>query len=157
MNGKVAEALVWSFFLKGEREQKLIYCFHRLKQASADSSNLTQDTIIENLDPVERNRLARIRNIGIAVSNCYGKGQEGQMLIDNRRISTVAKPLAQNVFFIIPAELPPFMKFEGKMPSEQRWTPWTWRERRVSLFNLRRLSATGRKWRTERRRNTTST
>jgi elongation factor G len=38
-----------------------------LKQAAADPSALTQETIIDNLDQVERGRLARIRNIGIAV------------------------------------------------------------------------------------------
>jgi elongation factor G len=38
-----------------------------LKQAAADPSSLTQETIIQNLDQVERGRLARIRNIGIAV------------------------------------------------------------------------------------------
>jgi hypothetical protein len=41
----------------------------RLKQAAADPSALSQETIISNLDEVERGRLARIRNIGIAVSN----------------------------------------------------------------------------------------
>jgi elongation factor G len=40
---------------------------YRLKQAAADPSALTQETIIDNLDEVERGRLARLRNIGIAV------------------------------------------------------------------------------------------
>jgi elongation factor G len=39
----------------------------RLKQAAADPSALSQEAIISNLDEVERGRLARIRNIGIAV------------------------------------------------------------------------------------------
>ena len=39
----------------------------RLKQAAADPSSLTQDKIIANLDTTERHRLARLRNIGIAV------------------------------------------------------------------------------------------
>ncbi len=39
----------------------------RLKQAAADPSALTQEAIIDNLDAVERGRLSRIRNIGIAV------------------------------------------------------------------------------------------
>ena len=38
-----------------------------LKQAAADPSALTQEAIIQNLDQVERGRLSRIRNIGIAV------------------------------------------------------------------------------------------
>ena len=40
---------------------------HSLKQAAADPSSLTQEAIIDNLDDAERGRLARIRNIGIAV------------------------------------------------------------------------------------------
>jgi hypothetical protein len=47
-------------------DQKLI-SFLRLKQAAADPSSLTQEAIIENLNDAERGRLARIRNIGIAV------------------------------------------------------------------------------------------
>ena len=38
-----------------------------LKQAAADPSSLTQEKIISNLDNAEKGRLARIRNIGIAV------------------------------------------------------------------------------------------
>lgn len=45
--------------------------FSRLKQAAADPSALSQETIIDNLDAVERGRLARIRNIGIAVSSSW--------------------------------------------------------------------------------------
>lgn len=40
---------------------------HRLEKAKADPSTLTQDAIVENLDPLEAARLARVRNIGIAV------------------------------------------------------------------------------------------
>jgi hypothetical protein len=43
----------------------------RLKQAAADPSALSQETIIDNLDEVEKGRLARIRNIGIAVSSVH--------------------------------------------------------------------------------------
>lgn len=42
-----------------------------LRQAAANPSALTQEAIIDNLDQVERGRLARIRNIGIAVSRQY--------------------------------------------------------------------------------------
>lgn len=45
--------------------------YDRLKQAAADPSNLTQEKIIRNLDGVERERLNRIRNIGIAVGLLY--------------------------------------------------------------------------------------
>lgn len=39
----------------------------RLEQAAEDPSALTQETIIEKLDPVEAARLDKVRNIGIAV------------------------------------------------------------------------------------------
>lgn len=38
-----------------------------MEQASADPSTLSQETIVENLDPVEAARLSKVRNIGIAV------------------------------------------------------------------------------------------
>jgi hypothetical protein len=40
----------------------------RLEQAQEDPSQLSQEAIIEQLDPREQARLARVRNIGIAVS-----------------------------------------------------------------------------------------
>jgi hypothetical protein len=40
--------------------------FARLEQA-VDPGNLTQETIIENMSSAETQRLARVRNIGIAV------------------------------------------------------------------------------------------
>jgi hypothetical protein len=39
----------------------------RLEQATEDPSTLAQETIIQNLDPVEAARLDKVRNIGIAV------------------------------------------------------------------------------------------
>ncbi|OCK83467.1 translation elongation factor G [Lepidopterella palustris CBS 459.81] len=44
-----------------------------LEQATVDPNALAQETIIENLDPVERGRLARVRNIGIAAHIDSGK------------------------------------------------------------------------------------
>jgi elongation factor G len=38
-----------------------------MEQATADPSTLSQETIVENLDPLEAKRLSRVRNIGIAV------------------------------------------------------------------------------------------
>jgi hypothetical protein len=55
-------------FSKRRPRSKLTEVF-RLQQAAADPSALTQETIIDNLDEVEKGRLARIRNIGIAVSS----------------------------------------------------------------------------------------
>jgi hypothetical protein len=49
----------------------------RLKRAAEDPSTLTQETIIDNLDQVEKGRLARIRNIGIAV--CATVADDGKI------------------------------------------------------------------------------
>lgn len=40
-----------------------------LEAAAATPDALSQEAIIDNLDPVEAERLSRVRNIGIAVSN----------------------------------------------------------------------------------------
>src|SRR4051812_7580204 len=45
----------------------------RLEQAKEDPSTLTQEKIVENLDPVEWERLSRVRNIGIAAHIDSGK------------------------------------------------------------------------------------
>lgn len=39
----------------------------RMEKATADPSTLSQEAIVENLDPVEAARLSKVRNIGIAV------------------------------------------------------------------------------------------
>lgn len=44
---------------------------YRLEQATEDPSALTQETIIQQLDPVEAARLDKVRNIGIAVRCAY--------------------------------------------------------------------------------------
>ncbi|KAI4929711.1 Elongation factor G, mitochondrial [Alternaria infectoria] len=44
-----------------------------LEQAKEDPSTLTQEKIVENLDPVEWERLSRVRNIGIAAHIDSGK------------------------------------------------------------------------------------
>lgn len=40
------------------------------EHAAADPETLSQQAIIDNLDPKEWERLSRVRNIGIAVSIC---------------------------------------------------------------------------------------
>jgi hypothetical protein len=40
---------------------------NRLEKAAADPEALSQDAIIQNLDPKEWQRLSKVRNIGIAV------------------------------------------------------------------------------------------
>ncbi|PSN70177.1 elongation factor G, mitochondrial [Corynespora cassiicola Philippines] len=44
-----------------------------LEQAAADPSTLSQEKIVENLDPVEAARLSKVRNIGIAAHIDSGK------------------------------------------------------------------------------------
>jgi len=41
--------------------------FESLEQAQEDPSQLSQDTIVQQLDPQEQARLDKVRNIGIAV------------------------------------------------------------------------------------------
>lgn len=41
----------------------------RLESAQQDPSQLSQETIVENLDPAEWARLQKVRNIGIAVGH----------------------------------------------------------------------------------------
>ncbi|PVH94950.1 hypothetical protein DM02DRAFT_483249, partial [Periconia macrospinosa] len=44
-----------------------------MAKANEDPSTLSQETIVENLDPVEAARLSRVRNIGIAAHIDSGK------------------------------------------------------------------------------------
>jgi len=44
---------------------------YSMDQAAADPDSLSQETIIENIDPKEWARLSRVRNIGIAV--CWAR------------------------------------------------------------------------------------
>lgn len=44
-----------------------LICPSAISLEAAASENLSQEAIIENLDPVEAARLSKVRNIGIAV------------------------------------------------------------------------------------------
>lgn len=44
-----------------------LFFFIRLEAASSNPETLSQEAIIDNLDPVEAARLSKVRNIGIAV------------------------------------------------------------------------------------------
>lgn len=63
--------------LRGRESQRLFSQTTRIRAAAAEAilkaaasdPKLAQSTILDNLDPVERERLNRIRNIGIAVSS----------------------------------------------------------------------------------------
>jgi elongation factor G len=48
-------------------------CLNSLEKAKADPSTLSQETIVQNLDPVEAARLSKVRNIGIAAHIDSGK------------------------------------------------------------------------------------
>jgi hypothetical protein len=49
---------------------------NRLEKAAADPEALSQDTIIQNLDPKEWQRLSKVRNIGIAVRPVHGRNRD---------------------------------------------------------------------------------
>ena len=86
----------------------------RLKRAAADPASLTQETIIDNLDAVEKGRLARIRNIGIAVCTslawytCKANGSSRPILI-------AGKPQRRSEFSSILEESMPSTKFAVRM------------------------------------------
>ena len=142
------------FAARGGRREDTQRCFSQtrsvgagaaeavLKQAAADPSALTQEKIIENLDQVERGRLARIRNIGIAV--CLRNGNtRNDANSCHRPILTVVKRLPQKESSFIRVESTRFMKFVGRTQLAPRWTRWNWKERRVLLFSLRQPFVTG--------------
>ena len=115
----------------------------RLKQAAADPSSLTQQKIIANLDGTEKERLSKLRNIGIAVGQPTYTSKKYKRLSLHRHISTAVKQQPPNESFSTPAESMRSTKSEVKMLSAQRWIPWSWNEKRELQFNLRRRSVTG--------------
>jgi hypothetical protein len=97
----------------------------RLKEAAAAPGNLTQETIIKNLDVKEKQRLDKIRNIGIAVRSIPIDVVESSPYQEHRRISTVAKQLLLSEFSSTPGESMQSTKFAGEMLWEQKWIPWS--------------------------------
>ncbi|KAL3421375.1 elongation factor G [Phlyctema vagabunda] len=77
----VGSSAGYGFALRGKPSQRLFSQVSRLRasaaeavlKAAAANPKLDQQTILENLDPVERERLNRIRNIGIAAHIDSGK------------------------------------------------------------------------------------
>ena len=69
---------------------------YRMKQAAADPKTLTQEQIVQNLDSAERNRLSRIRNIGIAVWFLQVARNPNVALIYYRHILIVVKQHVRN-------------------------------------------------------------
>ena len=70
----------------------------------------------------EAARLARVRNIGIAVSKVV---VQMSILVDLARpILTVVRLRQRSAFCIIQDESIRFTKSVAKMPWERKWTPW---------------------------------
>lgn len=112
---------------------------------AAASDNLSQEAIIENLDPVEAGRLSRVRNIGIAVRQFENIRQPQRILtcFCYRRTSTAARLHVPNVSFSIPAVSRQFTRFVEVTRLVLRWTPWTWSVKRVLLSSPLPHSVTG--------------
>lgn len=117
-------------------------------------------SIWAKMDPAEKKRLERVRNIGIAVSCYLLMGQQASASQDNvdsfvpgnRHTLTAVKQRAQSESFFTLVESMLSTKSEAKMPWAQRWIVWSWRGRRGLLSSLRRRSVTGRRLKMEYRR-----
>ncbi|KAF2867192.1 P-loop containing nucleoside triphosphate hydrolase protein [Massariosphaeria phaeospora] len=70
-NGAKTEAWIRNQKANGQRRWQSAAAV--LDKASTDPSTLSQEAIVENLDPVEAARLSRVRNIGIAAHIDSGK------------------------------------------------------------------------------------
>lgn len=90
------------------------------KEEASESENTGQ--VKDSLAAKEAARLARVRNIGIAVSKAV---VHMSVLVDLARpILTVVRQLQQSAFCIIRDGSIQFMKSVAKMPWERKWTPW---------------------------------
>lgn len=93
------------------------------KERSSEFENTAQAKAdINSPSAREAARLARVRNIGIAVSKAVVRMS---ILVDLARpILTAVRLRQRSAFCIIQDESIRFTKFVAKMPWERRWTPW---------------------------------
>lgn len=92
----------------------MIYRVHRLQATQNPDIELTPDTIIEQLDPVEAARLDKVRNIGIAVRNNLLE-LSSHHLRPPRPISTRERQQLQNACFFTLVESRQYMRCAAKM------------------------------------------
>ena len=97
----------------------------RQEQAIENPEELSQDKIVQNVDPKEWDRLSRVRNIGIAVSPTAVIS----FLVpeDNtyRRTLIAARPPPLNASSSTLAGSTRFTRSAAKIQLAQRWTQWT--------------------------------
>lgn len=96
---------------------------YRKEQASEFEDTAQAKFDINSPSAKEAARLARVRNIGIAVSKTV---EHTSILVDLARpILTAVRLLQRSAFCITRDESIRFMKSVAKMPWERKWTPWT--------------------------------
>ena len=70
---------------------------NRLRKAAEDAANLTPEAVAANMSPEEKDRLSRVRNIGIAVCPSHYKEEDGDD--DDNPIIFSMRLFAKIIFF----------------------------------------------------------